>query len=411
MASLVIAAGNDRKFNWDDDDEDDFDLDTWKATVDTSSPNALDLGPLQLPPCEEKVENVVVNSLEFHAYEDAYWEAPDSDLKDMAVSDWPTVVSECECIPEPEVVEASAAYQDMLNMILEEQLAAARHEYLTHALGTYFEGKDEADAPAYPELSPFHGQRYRYAKAFQSIRYANGRRQEEVYRHSPLVFVTGIDDADSIDEEDYLDEYEEETLEDILGYEDELEELDMAQLDFTVTFEEEDWKGANKQVKLPRLPALEYFSQDEVKELVGMWKAQQHNDSEDCIEEEEEESSSSIDTWEKSDTDEEEPSELLEVEEHSEHLNTFPDIRPLEPKASTYNEELDFNEVVFCVDSDIESRDEGYISSSPPVSPVLNLLADGCEWQKEQTEAPTRPKRAVRVDSMDALDELGAAEE
>jgi hypothetical protein len=33
--------------NWADDDEDEFDLDAWKANADTSAPTIDDLGPLQ----------------------------------------------------------------------------------------------------------------------------------------------------------------------------------------------------------------------------------------------------------------------------------------------------------------------------------------------------------------------------
>ncbi|KAL5116510.1 hypothetical protein ACEQ8H_005631 [Pleosporales sp. CAS-2024a] len=37
------------KFNWADDDSDDFDFDAWKATADTSAPKLSDLPPLQVP--------------------------------------------------------------------------------------------------------------------------------------------------------------------------------------------------------------------------------------------------------------------------------------------------------------------------------------------------------------------------
>ncbi|USP76129.1 hypothetical protein yc1106_03403 [Curvularia clavata] len=416
MASIIAAAGHNRRWSWDEDEDDDFDLDTWKATVDTSSPSAHDLGPLQLPACEEKTENVIVDSLECHIYADKHWETPDSDMQDMAENQWPIIVSECECTSETEDEEASPepTYTNLVDMIVEEQVAIARHEYLTHAIGLYFEGKEEADAPAYPELSPYNGHRYRYAKAFQNIKYANGRRQGEVYQHSPLVLVTSIDDAHLMDEKSQhgeycADEYEQETLEDILGYEEEETEIEMPQVEFTVAFDENP-KDANEQVKLQRLPALDHFSQDELKELIGMWKAQQDKDSEDSFEDNHEEDASSIDTWERSDIDEEEIFEPLGVE-CDEDSNEFSFVHPLEPEAFIYNEELDFNDVVFCGDYDIENHDEGYVSSSPPVSPVPDLFTDGGEWQKENTKASARPKGAVRVDSMDALDELGVAEE
>lgn len=139
-----------------------------------------------------------------------------------------------------------------------------------------------------------------------------------------------------------------------------------------------------------------------------MWKAQQDNDSDDSFYDDED--SSSIDTWEKSDTDDEDTFESLETEEDDDQ-SMIPIIRPLKPKTLTDNEELDFNDVVFCIEYESGSRDEGYISASPPVSPVLGLFADGCEWQRQPTGSLTRPKAAMRVDSMDALDELGLAEE
>ena len=49
MASEDLIVDS-RKFDWADDDDDDFDLDSWNATADTSAPTAAELGPLQVPP-------------------------------------------------------------------------------------------------------------------------------------------------------------------------------------------------------------------------------------------------------------------------------------------------------------------------------------------------------------------------
>ncbi|KAA8622793.1 hypothetical protein PtrV1_04099 [Pyrenophora tritici-repentis] len=46
MATIGMTSTASRKFNWADDDEDDFDLDTWKASADTSAPKAEEMGPL-----------------------------------------------------------------------------------------------------------------------------------------------------------------------------------------------------------------------------------------------------------------------------------------------------------------------------------------------------------------------------
>jgi hypothetical protein len=410
MASLAVAAGNDRRFSWDDDDEDDFDLDTWRATVDTSSPSVDELGPLQLSLCEEKFETTVIRTMSCNDCKDPYQEAPTSNFNDTAVSQCPVIDPEGEYAPEPEAIEAptEAAYNSMLDLITEEQIAFARHEYLTHAIGIYFDGKDEADAPAYPELSAYNGQRYQYAKAFQNVTYMTGRRKAEVYRHSPLILVTGIEDAHLIDDRPCNGVYEEasETRE-IQQYEQ--EELNEPQPDFVFTYEEDE-ENVNRQVKLPRLPALEHFSKDELEELIGMWRTQQDEDGVGCFNEEEEQDSSSIDTWERSESDEEEILEPL-GEDIKDDPNMFSVVRPLEPRTFTHDEELDFNDVVFYRDYETGGRDEGYVSSSPPISPVLGTLVDGAEWQAQHVESPLRPKRASRVDSMDALDAIGAVDQ
>lgn len=415
MTSHGIATGNDRKFNWDDDDDDDFDLDTWKATVDTSSPSVDELGPLQLSRCEESMETTSSYTSEHDTDGDAHLEPLTSHATNMALDQSLDIDLEDGHAPELEAVEASseAVCSNIINIITEEEINFARHEYLTHAIGIYYDGKDEVDVPAYPELSSYNGQRYRYAKAFQNVSQLTGRKKAQVYRHSPLVFVTGIEEAHLIgNRRRYENIYREEATESQNMDLYEPPELQEPQPDFNIIYEEEEQQNANEQVAPRRTPAQEHFSRDELKELIGMWKAQLERDgAEESEEEEEEEDSSSIDTWEKSDEDEEETFEPLETELDDE--NMFSVVRPLEPRASTHNEELDFNDVVFCAESEYDTggRDEGYMSSSPPISPDVGTCIDGCDWQAQRVEASVRPKRAVRIDSMDALDTLATIEE
>jgi hypothetical protein len=47
--SFTMITHNPSKFNWADDDEDDFDFEVWKATADVSAPTVESLPPLQLP--------------------------------------------------------------------------------------------------------------------------------------------------------------------------------------------------------------------------------------------------------------------------------------------------------------------------------------------------------------------------
>lgn len=416
MAEHEIATGNDRKFNWDDDDDDDFDLDTWKATVDTSSPSVDELGPLQLSRCGESIEATSSYVPEHDTDGDAYMEPLASHVTNMALDQSLEIDLGDGHTPELEAVEASseAVCSNIINTTTEEEIASARHEYLTHAIGIYYDGKDEADVPAYPELSPYNDQRYRYAKAFQNVSQLTGRQRAQVYRHSPLVFVTGIEEAHLIGNRRRYENVSREKATEVKNMDlYEPPELQEPQPDFNIVYGEEEQENANEQVAPRRTPAQEHFSRDELKELIGMWKAQQERDgAEEPEEEEEEEDSSSIDTWEKSDEDEEETFEPLETE-FDDDENMFSIVRPLEPRASTHNEELDFNDVVFCAEPEYETggRDEGYMSSSPPISPVIGTCIDGCGWQAQHIEAPVRPKRAVRVDSMDALDTLATVEE
>ncbi|EOA86812.1 hypothetical protein ACJQWK_08308 [Exserohilum turcicum] len=397
MAPATVAAGNDRKFNWDDDDEDDFDLDTWKATVDTSLPSVEDLGPLQLFPREEPDKAGEEDDDADCADPDlTYWSDADTlSINDMDANEWPIVAADgAHYSSSPEGDDQAPfenAYMTMVNYILEEQIASARHEYLIHAIGPYYDGKEEADAPAYPELSSYGDQRYRYARAFRAEKYANGKRNAEVYRHSPLVVVTAIEEAHLMDEEKKRNEERQEEVLVHVDIDHDPEEVDFQAPVFNIS-RQEAGRDANAHVKLDKLPAHEHFSKDELAELIKMWKTQQEEDGEDS----DDEDATSIDSWEKSDTPDDVDSSAM-----------LPSVR--QPEASRYNEELDFNDVVFSGDYEHATPDEGYISSSPPVSPLMDDYIDECDWQTQSTEASVRPKPAARVDSMDALDELGAA--
>jgi hypothetical protein len=71
MASSLPISNRPSKFNWADDDEDEWDFDTWKATADTSAPALDSLPQLQLPIEQDDTPYVVSGGRE--AAEVAPW--------------------------------------------------------------------------------------------------------------------------------------------------------------------------------------------------------------------------------------------------------------------------------------------------------------------------------------------------
>lgn len=69
MSTLTIST-KPSKINWADDEEDDFDFETWKSTADTSAPDLSSLPPLQLPSSSPDTEPTYTS---FTAGESAPW--------------------------------------------------------------------------------------------------------------------------------------------------------------------------------------------------------------------------------------------------------------------------------------------------------------------------------------------------
>ena len=448
MNSITVATdNNNRAFNWDDDDEDDFDLDAWKATVDTSAPNVCELGPLQPTPTDHEVEVDETYSCELIQNERALLGTPAPETKDVDISQSLKAFEESEEIPEPEAIDISIEDydEDFPDCSADDEVASAQYEHIVQAIGPHYEGKEESDTPAYPEFSCDAFQRYRYAKEFQATRYNTARPVAEVYRHSPLVYVISIDEAHLIP--DKIRKVAGEVA--VAVAEKKIGDCEVRQI-VAPEKQELDTQGANEEMDQEINHMLTEqtergfdvqtrFSKDELEGFFRVWKAQQDDSGDDADAEdvddgeiEYDDDADSVDTWELSDSDSDSSDEEEEEEEEEEGEETV--VEPLgdveeddENKVSITRteehdttdsaEELDFNDVVFGRegeggDGDGESlvRDEGYVSSSPPVSPVVDSFVDECDDDKSCSESGTQRDADPRVDSMYALDEPEATE-
>ena len=409
-ASTALSSSS-RKFNWADDDEDDFDFDTWKASADTSAPTTAELGPLQ------HADNNGDGKVE---YEQTY----------TLVLPSTTTTSSSSYLPDPK------AYLPVLSLRPYHQVVAARYETVTRAIGQHFDGKEQCDIPAYPELSQATGERYGYAREFQDVRLKHCRGRTCVYRNSPLIDVVHIDDTEmmnngyGVDEE--LDEWELQQIAEFEAQEDEVEdEMEAERMP-------EDQETSN-------LDILKQFSKEDWEDMYRVWKATAFKVEED-----------DVDSWEKSDDDDdgEEIFESLDgglLDEDGDHLFCITGPRSVGVGAGdlfsttrlsaksgntaifthTYDkddEDLDFNDVVFgtedlsstqetasCYSSHSSKSsitDEGYASSSPPVSLFLHgSTSRKPAFEKESlipeeqrlSMSSVRRKMQARSDSMDTL--------
>ncbi|RAR09374.1 NAD(P)-binding protein [Stemphylium lycopersici] len=439
MESVTVATNSNRAFNWDDDDEDDFDLDAWKATVDTSAPSVCELGPLQSSPTGDEVEKDETYSCEIIRNERALLGTPAPETKETDVSQSPTAFEGSEGIPEPDAIDVpiESYDEDFPDCPADSEVVSAQYEHVVHAIGPHYDGREEAATPAYPELSCDAFQRYRYAKEFQATRYNTARPVAEVYRHSPLAFVTSIDEAHLIPDK----------IRTVLGEDAGAEEkIENCEAHHIVAFEKRELQtqGANEEmcqeIKHMLTEQIERgfdvqtrFSKDELESFFRLWKAQQDDsgdeaDAEDVDDGEfeyDDDDADSVDTWELSDSSEDEEEEGEEDEDVVESLedteegnkNTFSITHSEEHDTPDSADELDFNDVVFGRGSetgvgDSLVRDEGYVSSSPPVSPIVDIFAvDSCDEGKSCFESGTQSDADPRVDSMYTLDEPEATSE
>jgi hypothetical protein len=397
MASGKKVTIRSRKFNWADDEDDKFDLDSWNATADTSAPTAAELGPLQVLPAENDAKEDEAFTLERIRNERAYWNPPISQES-----------SDAEPIQEPEpVAQSPAEFQHLtvLDCSPEHQVMCARHVNITHAIGGDYDGKDESEPPAYPELSYDQTQRSGYTKQFQNWKLQHrGLSPTKVYRNSPLNIVTSIDEAHNIDE--------------IVDGED----GEVAKADREMN--EEIDRMIDDQVT-NHIDQFQWFSRRELEDFYHQFKAQQQQ----------RETGDNVSDGEDSDSDDgwdEKAYEPYSISAKNDEVS-LPATDPTEDgetssttrtvAATDDEEELDFNDVVFGEDfedeefelhdeTDSEPSDEGYVSSSPPDTPfseAFNKMGikdtqSMCPATETRLSTSSRRRQTIRrTDSMDAL--------
>ncbi|KAH6882585.1 hypothetical protein BKA58DRAFT_464525 [Alternaria rosae] len=397
MASDTVAS-NSRKFNWADDDDDEFDLNSWNATADTSAPTADELGPLQVPPTGDDTKEDEVYTLSRIFNERAYWDPPALQK-----------LSDAEPTQEPErVAEPPAEHWrvDVVGCSPEHQVMSARYILITHAIGPAYDGKEESDVPAYPELSQDPSHRSYYARGFRDWKTEHrGFPSRKVYRNSPLNIVTSIDNAHEIDD---IADPEEGAVEDAdREMNDEIDRM----IDDQIT---------------NHIDQFQWFSRTELESFYHQFKAQEQK-AETGDDVSDDDDSDSDDGWDEqayepyhgSVQNEEISPTTTTSREDGETLFSIP-----RPFAAAYNEdELDFNDVVFGDDdkgdepesqgeTDSEPSDEGYVSSSPPDTPFFETFNRAGSKEAQSASISTnnwlsvssrRRKTMFRTDSMDAL--------
>jgi hypothetical protein len=397
MASRKRVTISSRKFNWADDEDDKFDLDSWNATADTSAPTAAELGPLQVLPTENEAKEDKAFTLERIRNERAYCNPPISQES-----------SNAEPVQEPEPFAQPPAEVQHLTVVdcsPEHQVMCARHVNITHAIGGDYDGKEESEPPAYPELSYDPTQRSGYTKQFQNWKLKHrGLSSTKVYRSSPLNIVTSIDEAHNID--DVVDG----------------EGGEVAKADREMN--EEIDRMIDDQIT-NHIDQFQWFSRRELEDFYHQFKAQQQQpETGDDVSDGED--SDSGDGWD------EEAYEPYSFSAKGDEAS-FPVTDPAENgemssttravAAADDEEELDFNDVVFGEDfedeefelpdeTDSEPSDEGYVSSSPPDTPFSEAFNKMDTKDTQSISSATdmrlstssrRRQTICRTDSMDAL--------
>ncbi|RMZ70655.1 hypothetical protein GMOD_00000779 [Pyrenophora seminiperda CCB06] len=403
--ATALSYSNSRKYNWANDDEDDFNIDSWKASVDNSVPTVAELGPLS---CVRGGEAEDEKACTLSVSRPTTLDANSSTCTDegstnntittttepptnTAIPDNTTPDSTTPKMASSQQLPELSTRLPILSLTRNRQVVAARYEILARAIGQYYEGKETCDLPAYPELSDSKGDRYRYAHQFQEVRLSKGRGRAEVYRSSPLANVTHIDDAETMDEVSD-GEYEE-------------EELDAWEMQQIAAFEAEEDEaeaeaGDEKENPVQQMPdhpegseptVSERLSREDLEHILSMCKVKGQEDKEDIGEDD-------VDSWELSDEEEEKDDHFVCDSTPSGMDERIRDISsitrpmgrmgsyflPVHDNEASDEDDLNFNDVVFGTEDEpsfeesaschslgsLQSSpgDEGYGSTSPPIS-------------------------------------------
>ena len=181
MTPVSLSMRPSRSVNWADDEEDSFDYESWKATVDTSAPTVEDLGPLQ-PPCIEDDSPHLFSVSMITNKPSSRAAAQDQSLCTSRSSMRSTELVSTDRTPTIDFAEL--------------QCIDAQQWFVSFALD-----QDPAP-PAYPELSHYNDGvaspyiRTNYTQNWNQMKSASGQdcRQAVQFRYSPLSQVTLVDD-------------------------------------------------------------------------------------------------------------------------------------------------------------------------------------------------------------------------
>ncbi|KAL6710109.1 hypothetical protein ACN47E_009900 [Coniothyrium glycines] len=186
-------------FSWADDEEDDFDLEAWRASADTSAPTANDLGPLHVPSSEDESEEFISIPSTSRPTASSLQEQAEQQAKTK-----PALTFDSRGLPEFKGSQ-------------EKQIETAVYILLERAL------RDKSAAPAYNEMSWDIATRYKYADSWRSMKVKSGLdcRRPVQFKCSPLQHVMGAQEEEAPSEpESIVGEIDDEEVEWLLLQED-----------------------------------------------------------------------------------------------------------------------------------------------------------------------------------------------
>lgn len=179
MTSATLTQRPASPIPWADDDEDDFDFESWKASVDTSAPTIEDMGALQLPPAEDD-HSFIVTGPRFRKVESTVADGQALEIVEAQQNEEP--------------VDVEAPTQESIDL----QCEQAKRALVWRALD------ERSDAPAYPELSCYHDSspsyyiRTKYTQHWNQMKADSGLdcRRTVQFRPSRLQQVVFVDEEE-----------------------------------------------------------------------------------------------------------------------------------------------------------------------------------------------------------------------
>ncbi|KAH7356105.1 hypothetical protein BKA66DRAFT_596232 [Pyrenochaeta sp. MPI-SDFR-AT-0127] len=348
MSSTTVSKHPSSSFNWADDEEDDFDLESWKATTDTSAPTIEDLGALQIPLADDGA-HLIVTGLNNIKPETSAIEEHIAGIVDLPL------------------LEVPAESEGLTPEDLDWQCAQAHGCLVSRALN------DDSDAPAYPELSyycdlsPSPYIRNQYTQNWNRMKADSGLdcRRTVQFRPSRLQQVVFMDEARSEVNPGF-----EKTQCDIIELDDQIKKISEEQHEQNAELYEDF-----SEVMLDELPLHE--KNDEESDLVEMVSTDTEEDSDN-------DSGASLQVAR--------VAHISDVKRDSRCTLTKASFLP-EPDSIPADEEFDFADL-FDDEHDANTLDEGYHSASPPTSPPLSAYFAVPQYSQPSLTIPASPTRS-----------------